>query len=164
MFQKLFLKTHLYRKLDFSFFYIGGQAPFVIPDPVTTTRLGFARLRQRVNVACSHGMHGLMIVGDSIFPVSRHRIVWRQRWSYAPNRSGTRRSPITPDFHSGYSHAGEAWSEGQGNRPRRRRRKTTPRTMGRRSEDLRGIQRGDQLQERNLGWGARKTKTRVGKD
>ena len=42
----------------------GGEAPFIILDFVTTEQLGFMRLRNRVNVACSRPMEGLIIVGD----------------------------------------------------------------------------------------------------
>lgn len=43
----------------------GSQAPFIIMDTVVTTRLGFLKLRNRVNIACSRAQDGLMIVGDS---------------------------------------------------------------------------------------------------
>jgi hypothetical protein len=42
----------------------GNQAPFVLLDVVTTSKLGFMRMRNRVNVACSRAMDGLAIVGD----------------------------------------------------------------------------------------------------
>ena len=42
----------------------GSQARFIILDVVTCSRLGFMRLRNRINVACSRPMDGLVIAGD----------------------------------------------------------------------------------------------------
>lgn len=41
-----------------------SQAFFIIMDILVIKKMGFLRLRNRVNVACSRAQDGLVIVGD----------------------------------------------------------------------------------------------------
>lgn len=54
----------------------GSQAPLIILDLVVTDKLGFLRNKNRLNVACSRGMDGLIIIGDtrSIFKQPIYKI------------------------------------------------------------------------------------------
>ena len=52
--------------------YQGGEATYVLLDPVVTERVGFIGNRNRLNVALTRARDGLIVIGD-ISAINRHR-------------------------------------------------------------------------------------------
>ena len=68
----------------------GRQAEFVIFDLVATGNIGFMRLQNRVNVACSRAMDGMVILKD-VDGILKEKIHCRRNLSDVFNYLKTRR-------------------------------------------------------------------------
>ena len=55
----------------------GREAEFIIFDFVATERIGFLRLQNRINVACSRAIDGMVILG-SVNKIMKEKEAWRQ--------------------------------------------------------------------------------------